>query len=580
MGDFRDVELRVVRRAPGDDNDNSATYVLEMTVGGEQEVGGVTALAELLPWLDAGDPAADGRRLFDALFADEATRRTWDEVRGRFPYRRLRLRLDAAAPALHVLPWELLDDGEGVLAARAETPFSRYLPSPVAWGQAVEARPIRVLAVIANPVDLVDYNLTPLDVDAEVDVLRSAVAVAGEGKVHLDFLDAPVTLKRLEEALRRGYHALHFVGHGFFNRRRQEAVLYFQGQDGQVQVVRDVELVAMLKRQRSRLRLVFLAACQSATRSTVHAFLGLGPRLVVVGLPAVVAMQGTISVAAAREMSAAFYASLVRQSERGGAVVDVAMNEARSVLLTQGRPDVAVPILFMRLRSGLLWGDEASSPSPEIALDQSGQQVYGPQANVVGGGDFVSGDKIVYQLDVGRLVDLLREALPEGDPAPAQFREMMEQFGSLHAQLYEWKELHNAINEIAYVMDQFTREVERLDAQGLSGDPRQLRRLWRPVANKVQIVLEWAAEDVEHITQERFIRTSDGVRGPRWAVELYRAREQVNALLRPEAYDLAALYDATYDFMDVVDRHLYLVDRHLRETAGKLYDLSRLVLRG
>ncbi|MCP4515669.1 MAG: hypothetical protein GY824_10630, partial [Delftia sp.] len=41
--------------------------------------------------------------------------------------------------------------------------------------------------------------------------------------------------------------------------------------------------------------------------------------------------------------------------------VDLAVNQARSTLLTAGRADAAVPVLFMRLKSGQLWSDEADA---------------------------------------------------------------------------------------------------------------------------------------------------------------------------------------------------------------------------
>jgi hypothetical protein len=101
---------------------------------------------------------------------------------------------------------------------------------------------------------------------------------------------------------------------------------------------------------------VFLAACQSATRSTADAFLGLGPKLVSAGVPAVVAMQDVVTVVTARKFSGTFYQRLLAHGQ-----VDLAVNEARSVLLTAGRPDAAVPVLFMRLKSGQLWGAEADA---------------------------------------------------------------------------------------------------------------------------------------------------------------------------------------------------------------------------
>jgi hypothetical protein len=65
-------------------------------------------------------------------------------------------------------------------------------------------------------------------------------------------------------------------------------------------------------------------------------------------------MQDVVTVETARKFGAAFYGQLL---EHG--VVDLAVNQARSTLLTAGRTDAAVPVLFMRLKSGQLWGDEA-----------------------------------------------------------------------------------------------------------------------------------------------------------------------------------------------------------------------------
>ena len=61
-------------------------------------------------------------------------------------------------------------------------------------------------------------------------------------------LDAPATLRRLEEKLREGYHVLHLVAHGAFNAKRQQAALYLQSEDGHAQRVVDDDFVAMLSR--------------------------------------------------------------------------------------------------------------------------------------------------------------------------------------------------------------------------------------------------------------------------------------------------------------------------------------------
>ncbi len=69
---------------------------------------------------------------------------------------------------LRGLPWELLCDDDTLLTAQADTPFSRYLATDQPWSGAIAARPIRVLAVICNPIDLqAKYTLPQADMKLE-----------------------------------------------------------------------------------------------------------------------------------------------------------------------------------------------------------------------------------------------------------------------------------------------------------------------------------------------------------------------------------------------------------------------------
>ncbi len=363
---FVDLEVRLLQRI-------SKGYPVEMTLGGQQEFARGFLSPAILEWTSSGDLAADGQRLFNHLLADAKVREAWAQARGQAAQRRLRLRIDPDAAELHALPWELLHDGAALLAAQADTPFSRYLPIARPWSGALEQRPIKVLIVISNPDDLESkYDLPQADVSLEEEILEAAFEAIDPQEMQIDFLDAPITLERLEEALRKGYHLLHFLGHGAFNARRGQAALYLQDDEGHAKRVTDDDFANMLARQGVQPRLVFLAACESAKQpapedveSMVKAYRGLGPKLVSAGVPAVVAMQDRVTLKSARKFSAAFYQRLVEHGQ-----VDRAMNEARSTLITSGRPDAAVPVLFMRLRSGRLWGEEAAVPAapalPEV----------------------------------------------------------------------------------------------------------------------------------------------------------------------------------------------------------------------
>ncbi len=141
--------------------------------------------------------------VIDTLFADGDLRAAWAEARGQAPQRRVRLRIDHYAAELHALPWELLQQDAVMLSANTDTPFSRYLPIALPWGGAVLERPIRVLVVISNPTDLQSkYDLAPVDVDLERGIMETALEAIGPDELQVDFLEAPVTAERLEDALR------------------------------------------------------------------------------------------------------------------------------------------------------------------------------------------------------------------------------------------------------------------------------------------------------------------------------------------------------------------------------------------
>lgn len=357
---FVDLEIRIF---PAQEQG----YPVEITLGGEQEFPRGYVPPELAEWTPGGDPVAAGQQLFELLFADPKLREAWAEARGQASRKlRVRLYIDIHAPELHTLPWELLHDGAKMLSANVLTPFSRYLPAAMPWGGLIQERPIRVLVAISNPNDLERYRLAPLDVALEREILEDGLRqpeeteAPEEVKLEVTYLEPPITLARLETELRRGYHILHYLGHGAYSARRQQAALYLQDEAGNTAVVPDDALIQMLARQELRPQLVFLAACQSAVRSTGDAFRGLGPKLVQIGMPAVVAMQDFLEMQMARKLTSAFYQNLLAHG-----IVDRAINEARSVLLSDRLATndiaVAVPVIFLRLKSGQLWGDEVDA---------------------------------------------------------------------------------------------------------------------------------------------------------------------------------------------------------------------------
>ncbi|HEY5573196.1 MAG TPA: CHAT domain-containing protein, partial [Anaerolineales bacterium] len=354
MNNYADLEIRILGL-------QSEGYPVELTLNYEQEFPGGYLDPDWLPWVASGTPAEDGERLFAWLFADERIKNAWAETRGQQPQRRIRLRIDAAAPELHTIPWELLrDPGEGSapqdLAAGTATPFSRYLAGRWQPGAPILQRPIKILVAIANPDDLGKFGLSPVDIDQEWDLIQKAT----EGQeIQLTLLQQPCTLPGMELALKDGFHIIHFVGHGAYHSKENRAVLFMADEANQASLVPDQEFAGMLARQLAdatmrsddKPRLVFLASCQTAERSPADAFRGLAPQLVAAGMPAVLAMQELVPVDTARQFAATFYRRLLKHG-----LVDLASNEARSSVISAGLAGEAIPVLFSRLRGNRVLG--------------------------------------------------------------------------------------------------------------------------------------------------------------------------------------------------------------------------------
>jgi len=325
------------------------------------------------------DPEKYGLELFQALFS-EPIRRAYDKATGRAEAQtegrlRVRLWIDDQAAELHALPWERLyhvHKGQPIpLATSTLTPFSRYTGLECPEPKPVTERPVRLLIAISNPRDL-PRGTSPLDVEREVENLRQALGnLRRDDQVQVILMPGRSVLSpelqaqlkgedyQIQEGatsldnicrLLEGIHVFHFLGHGFF--REGSASLYLEKSDGMLDPVKDDDLVSMLAAVAPLPHLVFLSACESARRDAEdkHPFVGLGPKLIKAGVPAVVAMQDLVPMELARQLTGDFYRCLL---EHG--IIDRALNQARLLLFEREETDWAIPVLFMRLEQGQLF---------------------------------------------------------------------------------------------------------------------------------------------------------------------------------------------------------------------------------
>src|SRR5262249_44145446 len=142
---------------------------------------------------------------------------------------------------------------------------------------------------------------------------------------------------------RDGCDILYLIAHGILH--QDEPYIWLEDAAGEVAVVPGSELVAHIQELHERPRLVVLASCQSAGTGTSmddRALVALGPRLAEAGIPAVIAMQGTISIHTTGQFMAAFFTELQRDGQ-----IDRAIGVARRMVRQE--PDWWMPVLFMRL---------------------------------------------------------------------------------------------------------------------------------------------------------------------------------------------------------------------------------------
>jgi hypothetical protein len=310
----------------------------------------------------SADPAAYGQTLSSSLFAASEVRAAFSKARAvaasiDVPLR-VRLLIGPTAPELHDVRWETLRDPEhpdAALLTDERLLFSRYLSS-FDW-RPVRLRPradLRALAVIANPSNLTSYKpngrvLTPVDVEGELARARESL-----GSVPLTALasSGAATLAKLVDQLRSGFDILYLVCHGAFI--QGEPRLWLENDAGASAVVAGSELVTRVRELEQRPRLVVLASCQSAGTGTEPAagdegaLAALGPRLAEAGVPAVLAMQGNISMETVARFMPVFFEELEQDGQ-----IDRAMAVARGAV--RDRFDAWMPVLLMRLKSGRIW---------------------------------------------------------------------------------------------------------------------------------------------------------------------------------------------------------------------------------
>jgi hypothetical protein len=285
----------------------------------------------------------------------------------------LRVVLRIAAPELARLPWEFLFDPNDDDYLCVSTPLIRYpqVSRPVAPLQVVA--PLRILGMVARPADQ-----QQLAVEEEKRRLHTALARLEEsGRVELGWV-AGQTWRDLRSAIRaRGpWNILHFIGHGGFDAVAKEGTLALAGETGGTFPLRASDLAGLVERH-SPLRLVLLNACDTGRASALDPFSSVAGALMRKGIPAVLAMQFSITDTAAVEFSRAFYEGIADQLP-----VDLSVTDARQAvrIAIPGTLEWGTPVLYLRYPDGYVFdltnapaiSATALRPAPARAISHEG----------------------------------------------------------------------------------------------------------------------------------------------------------------------------------------------------------------
>jgi hypothetical protein len=304
---------------------------------------------------------AYGEALTAMLFKEPEIREAWARIEGYAAagmgtVLRLRLRIDNSAELLHHLRWELLRDPfkKGSLCKSQSVIFSRYLDAadltPVHVPVVTQ---LRALALVASPVDLIAYTLTPLDIPTEVARLSQMLEPIPHQILSRAAGTSEATRDTLFSALAEGFHILYLVCHGTVqgSGSARRAYLWLENSAGQSDRMSGDDLVAYIATLplAQRPLLIVLMSCYSSGGDAQEEFLAaIGPQLAKFGVGAVVGVYGQIQIAAVEQLMPYFFQAL-----RKDGVVDRALAQARSMLSDD--LEWWKPILFMRLPDGRLW---------------------------------------------------------------------------------------------------------------------------------------------------------------------------------------------------------------------------------
>lgn len=271
-----------------------------------------------------------------------------------------------------LVPWEAMRDRRMPvfwLAGHPTSSIARCLANDEA-----DVRPAATRAIDAPRVVIAIPERSGLDTTSELAGVRNVLKQAGARDDRVIALTKAVTREAIAEALsakgkRPAADVLHFIGHGSRD-DRGEVRLHLNDAAGNPDPVPADVLAQSLAR--TGVQLVVLSCCLAGAPSTDTGALGLGPMLLTVNVPAVVAMRYGVTDGQANAFATQLYTSLFLGDSKGR--VDVAVQAARAALAAEHERaqsrSACTPILFLARGAERLFDVSGSASIQGVSDDR------------------------------------------------------------------------------------------------------------------------------------------------------------------------------------------------------------------
>ncbi|MBN1349383.1 tetratricopeptide repeat protein [candidate division KSB1 bacterium] len=285
---------------------------------------------------------AFGGKLYQQVFTPEIEK-IWQQHKKKSDFLCLCLRFAPEADGLEMLPWETLYDGEEFLAAGVTTGLTR-LPLDINLQNDLPdlPLPLKMLALMSSPLDLAENERLQIEQEQEL-LLRATNAPTGQGRLHIEFEDE-AKLPVIESSLESGYQIFHYSGHGI--NPQSGGGLLLEDSAGKKRPTAVNEFLQTLGKGEKQIRLAVLSGCQTARTMFSAGFQDLARQLTRRNMPAVIAMQFSITDDAGLLFAETLYPRLIE-----GQPLDVAVSASRRALLLsdefQIQADAFAPVLFL-----------------------------------------------------------------------------------------------------------------------------------------------------------------------------------------------------------------------------------------